>query len=166
MNFSYRLDNISIRSTTEDDLDFVIKAENAEENSPYVAQWTRKQHISAIYNEDILHVIIEADGSKVGYAIAAGLKDVNKAIELRRIVIAEKGKGFGKKAIELFKKLAFEEFKAHRLWLDVREFNDRARNMYKASGFVEEGYIRECILLNNKYVSNYIMSILEREYKS
>lgn len=166
MNFKYALNNVSIRKTTEADLDFVIAAENAEENSQHVAQWTREQHIAAFYNEDILHAIIEADGKSAGYAITAGLQDANKAIELRRIVIVEKGMGLGRAAVQLIKKLAFEEFKAHRLWLDVREYNIRARNLYKAIGFVEEGYIRECILLDNKYVSHYIMSILEQEYKA
>lgn len=166
MNLGYNVNGVSIRKTTVADLDFVIAAENAEENSPHVMQWSREQHISALNNEDILHAIIEADGKSVGYAITAGLKDINKAVELRRIVIVEKGKGLGRKAVQLFKKLAFEELEAHRLWLDVREYNTRARELYKALGFVEEGYIRECILLNNKYVSHYIMSILEQEYKA
>lgn len=166
MDFIYKLENIFIRKTTEDDLGFVITAENAEENSPHVAQWTREQHIAAFDNDDILHVIIEAEGQRVGYAIIAGLKEANKAIELRRIVIVEKGKGLGRAAIQLFKKLAFEELKAHRLWLDVREYNNRARQLYEAIGFVEEGLIRECILMDNKYVSHYIMSILEQEYRN
>ena len=166
MNLGFEVNGVSIRKTTETDLDFVISAENAGENALHVAQWSRDQHIAALHNEDILHAIIEADGKRVGYAITAGLKDANNAIELRRIVIVEKGRGHGKAAIQLFKKLAFEEIKAHRLWLDVREYNIRARDLYKGLGFVEEGYIRECILLDNKYVSHYIMSILEQEYKA
>jgi RimJ/RimL family protein N-acetyltransferase len=166
MDFVYDVDGISIRKTTEADLDFVIEAENAEENAAHVAQWTREQHIAAFHNEDILHVIIEDHGMRVGYTIIAGLKEANKAIELRRIVIVEKGKGLGKAAIQLIKKLAFEELKAHRLWLDVREYNDKARHLYKALGFIEEGLIRECILVNNKFVSHYIMSILAYEYNN
>ena len=166
MNLEYDINGISIRKTTEADLDFVIAAENAEENSPHVLQWTREQHIAALYNDDILHAIIEAEGRAVGYAITAGLKDPNKAVELRRIVIVEKGRGFGRTAVQLFIKLAFEELKAHRLWLDVREYNSRARDLYKALGFIEEGYIRECLLLGDKYISHYIMSILEQEYEA
>lgn len=164
MNSIYILDHVSISQTSSEDLDFVITAENAEENAPHVVQWSREQHMAAFQNEDILHVIIESEGTKVGYAIIAGLKEANKAIELRRIVIVDKGKGLGKAAIQLIKKLAFEELKAHRLWLDVREYNTRARILYKSLGFVEEGLIRECILLNDRYVSHYIMSILEQEY--
>ncbi|MDF2841274.1 MAG: family N-acetyltransferase [Clostridia bacterium] len=165
MDFKYTLDNLSIRKTTEADLDFVIAAENAEENAPHVVQWSREQHIAAFHNEDILHVILEADGRAVGYTILAGRREANRAIELRRIVIVEKGRGFGKAAIRLFKKLAFEELNAHRLWLDVREYNKKARELYLKMGFVEEGLIRDCILLDNAFVSHYIMSILEHEYR-
>jgi len=165
MGIIYALGSVSIRNTKEADLDFVLEAENAEENAPHVAQWAREQRIAAFHNEDILHVIIEESNKRVGYAIIAGLKEANRAVELRRIVIVEKGKGLGKSAIELIKKLAFEELKAHRLWLDVREYNSKARNLYKSLGFVEEGLIRECLLINGKFVSHYIMSILEQEYR-
>lgn len=56
------------------------------------------QHVSDLNNEDILHVIIEADGNRAGYAIIAGLKEANNA--LKRIVIVEKGMGFGRASVE------------------------------------------------------------------
>lgn len=163
MRYTYK--DISIRATEAADLDFIIPVENAAENSPYVAQWTREQHLRAFENEDVLHLVIEAQGRKVGYAIVAGLKDSNKCIELKRIVIIEKGKGLGRSALELFIKLAFEELGAHRLWLDVREYNQKAIHLYESLGFVREGLIRECLLIDGKFVSHYIMSILAHEYK-
>lgn len=167
MDFKYSLNGISIRKTTEADLDFILSAERHEENAPYVAQWSAERHREAFADEDIMHIIIEEDAicKPVGYAIIAGLKDCNRSIEIRRVVVADKGKGLGRRFFELYKKLAFEELKAHRLWLDVREFNDRAIHLYKSLGFVQEGLIRECILLDGRFFSIYIMSILEQEYK-
>lgn len=165
MNYRYSVNNIAIRETSVADLDFVLAAENHPENAPFVAQWSSEQHISSFADKDVLHVIIESDQERVGYAILAGLKNKNKSLELKRVVIVEKGRGLGRAALELFKKLAFEERKAHRLWLDVRENNDRARHLYKSAGFIEEGLIRECILLDNKYMSHYIMAVLEQEYQ-
>lgn len=165
MSEIYALDHISIRRTTEADLDYVLATENAKENAPHVAQWSKEKHLASFQNEDILHVIIEADHQRAGYAIIAGLKESNKAIELRRIVIVDKGKGLGKAAIQIIKKLAFEELGAHRLWLDVREYNQKAKELYKTLGFVEEGLIRDCLLIDGKFVSHYIMSILEHEYQ-
>ncbi|MDF2521526.1 MAG: family N-acetyltransferase [Clostridia bacterium] len=165
-NYFYSLNNIGVRNTKEADLDFVLAAERDRANSPYVAQWSREQHVSALDDPDILHVIIADESDKsVGYAIIAGVLSETRSIELKRIVIVDKGKGLGRKALQLFIKMAFEKLKAHRLWLDVRENNDRARQLYRSAGFVEEGLIRDCLLIEDKFMSHYIMSILEHEYK-
>ena len=158
--------SIRLLRTKEDDLDFVLSAEQSAENRSFVSVWVRAQHLGAVTAEDALHLIIEntADGSRVGYVILAGLADANQSIELRRIVVTEKGKGYGKEALRLVKRLAFEELKAHRLWLDVKEHNVRARNLYESAGFVAEGLLRECIKGEVGFESLVVMSMLDGEY--
>lgn len=158
--------NIRLLPTTEDDLDFVLSAEQSAENRAFVTVWTRKQHLGALSSEDLSHLVIEntADGNRVGYIILAGLADANQSIEFRRIVVTEKGKGYGRAALRLVKKLAFAELKAHRLWLDVKEHNVRARNMYESEGFVAEGVLRECIKADVGFESIVVMSMLSSEY--
>lgn len=113
-----------------------------------------------------MHLIIEEGVSHriVGYIILAGLQNPNRNIEFKRIVITDKGKGYGRKALKLIKKIAFEQLKAHRLWLDVRYKNLRAQNLYLSEGFIKEGVLRECVLYNGKYESLILMSILENEH--
>ena len=53
--------------------------------------------------------------------------------------MTEKGRGHGRAALRLAIELAFEEHGAHRLWLDVKPHNERARALYRSAGFVEEG---------------------------
>ena len=65
---------------------------------------------------------------------------------------------------QLIKQQAFEQLGAHRLWLDVMAHNDRARNLYRSEGFLEEGTLRECMLVGGEFVSLVIMSMLEDEY--
>jgi RimJ/RimL family protein N-acetyltransferase len=158
--------NIRLLRTSENDLDFVLIAEQSAENRSFVTVWAREQHLGALASEDLSHLIIEniADGSRVGYIILAGLADANQSIEFRRIVVTEKGKGYGKEALRLVKKLAFEELKAHRLWLDVREHNVRARHVYESEGFVAEGLLRECIKTEVGFDSLIVMSMLFSEY--
>jgi diamine N-acetyltransferase len=158
---------IDVRSTLEDDLDFVLGAERSAENRPFVTIWAREQHLAAITSEDLSHLIIEktSDGSRVGYIILAGLADANHSIEFRRIVVTEKGKGIGKEALHLVIRLAFEELKAHRLWLDVKEHNLRAQHVYESAGFVREGVLRECIKAEGGFESLVVMSMLRREYQ-
>ena len=59
--------------------------------------------------------------------------------------------------------LAFGELGAHRLWLDVKDFNERAIALYRSEGFVEEGRKRECVLVDGRYESLVLMSMLEHE---
>jgi diamine N-acetyltransferase len=129
--------------------------------------WAREQQLGALTSEYLSHLIIEnsADGSRVGYIILAGLADANQSVEFRRIVVTEKGKGYGKEALRLVKKLAFEELKAHRLWLDVQEHNVRARGLYESEGFVAEGVLRECIKADVGFESLVVMSMLSGEYQ-
>ncbi|MDU7905481.1 MAG: GNAT family N-acetyltransferase, partial [Peptostreptococcaceae bacterium] len=91
--------NIILRKTNLEDLEFVIRAERDKENSMYVGQWTKQQHINALEDEDILHIIIEdCDNKKIGYIIISGLKGLNRSIEFKRFVICKKDRGFGKEA--------------------------------------------------------------------
>lgn len=96
--------------------------------------------------------------------ILAALLDPNRSIEFRRIVITEKGSGYGKATVGLVQELAFQTHNAHRLWLDVKAQNHRARSVYEACGFSIEGTLRECLRTNDGYDSLVIMSMLEQEY--
>ena len=158
--------NIRLASTSENDLDFVLSAEQSAENRSFVTIWSHEQHLDALNNEDLRSLIIEniTDGSRVGYVILAGLADINRSIEFRRIVVTEKGKGYGREALRLVKQIAFKELKAHRLWLDVKEHNVRARHLYESEGFVAEGVLRECIKGEAGFESLVVMSMLSSEY--
>ena len=158
---------IRLRPTKDSDLDFVLGAEQTAENRLFVISWTREEHQAAFGNEDLSHLIIETfRDEQVGYIILAGLENANKSVEFRRIIVTEKTCGYGKQAFRLVKKLAFEELKAHRLWLDVKVQNERARHVYEAEGFQVEGILRECWKTENGYDSCVVMSMLHDEYES
>ena len=80
--------------------------------------------------------------------------------------MAEKGKGYGRSALDQIKQQAFEDYSAHRLWLDVIEPNHRARKLYEQAGFVYEGTLRECHKTETGFVSLVLMSMLRSEYFS
>ncbi len=157
---------IRLRPTQCEDLDFVLAAEQSEENRAFVGQWTREQHAAALEDRDMAHFIVErtADERRVGYIILAGLHNVNQSIEFRRIVVTEKGQGYGRAALRLVKQLAFETLGAHRLWLDVKDHNQRAQGVYLAEGFVVEGTLRECLKAGERFESLIVMSMLRSEY--
>ena len=149
-------------------MDFVVQTERDLENAKYVLQWTKEQHRGAMEDEDMLHLVIEDSQthSLVGYAIIAGLKNYDRNIELKRIAISEKNKGYGREAIKQIRKISFEALNGHRLWLDAICKNHKAHRLYESEGFVQEGVLRECMFINGQYESIVVMSILEVEYRS
>jgi len=158
-------DRIRLRQATIQDLDYIMDTEHAEENAKFVIPWPREEHQKLLNTDNTKHWIVETtDGKPVGFVIVSGLQNPYQEIEFMRIIMADKGKGYGRETLKLLKSWAFEDRKAHRAWLDVKDYNDRARNLYKSEGFVEEGRIRECIKTGDKYESLIILAMLEREY--
>lgn len=49
---------LDIRKTALQDLDFVMAAEQAESNRRFIGQWSREQHVAALQDGDILHLIM------------------------------------------------------------------------------------------------------------
>ena len=156
---------IEFRPTTEADLNDVIKMESVPENASFVRQWSMEQHRLAIINKDVAHLIVEdANNTVMGYIILVGLENPDQNIELKRIVIKEKNRGFGKEAIQLVKKIVFEDLGAHRLWLEVMEHNGRAIRLYEFEGFTSEGVHRESLKQGKHFSSLKVMSMLAHEY--
>jgi RimJ/RimL family protein N-acetyltransferase len=159
---------ISLRPTTDADLDFVLAAEADPENAEFVRQWSRDRHRQACRHPDERHWIVvdETTQSRAGYVILLGLQDPDHCLLIKRIVITQKGRGIGRAVLEQVLQQAFSDFNAHRVWLDVMAHNDRARSLYRSLGFVEEGKLRECVKTQTGFASMWLMSILRFEYEA
>jgi len=110
-------------------------------------------------------LIIErlSDRQRVGFVLLAGLTNPHQNMEFRRIVVTAKGKGYGRAAVRAVKHFAFREHNAHRLWLDVKQHNTRARQLYESEAFVFEGVLRECLKTETGFDSLVVMSTLATE---
>ena len=86
-------------------------------------------------------------------------------MELRRIIVKNKSKGYGMLFMEWAKEFTFKQKNMQRLWLDVFTENKRAYTLYRKSGFIQEGIKRNTVLENSKYKSQYILSMLKSEYE-
>ncbi|HEY9734721.1 MAG TPA: GNAT family protein [Trichocoleus sp.] len=160
---------LSLKPTQPQDLAFVLAAENHLDNRPYIHPWSQERHLEAIHSEDEAHFLLVAedttqDARPVGYLILQGLTSPHRSLEMRRLVVTEKGQGYGRTALRLIQAFAFETRQAHRLWLDVKVHNQRAKRLYEQAGFVLEGCLRECLKTEQGYESLYLMSQLRSEY--
>ena len=162
------MSGIRLRPTEDADLEFVLAAERHPDNSPFVGQWAREQHSAASQDADMAHFIVEdLYRNRVGFVILKDRQSQDRNVAIQRLVIMDKGRGYGRATLVESVRLAFEVWGAHRLWLDAVDNNDCARHLYQSVGFVEEGTLRECLYYAEEgcFRSSVVMSMLEGEYR-
>ncbi|MGA2630832.1 MAG: GNAT family protein [Terriglobia bacterium] len=155
-----------LRRATLDDLPYLRQLEQRFCSLGFVGGDDAGVHERQMANADCLYYMVEQKGERAGYVILRGLTSINRCVELKRIVIAEPGRGVGRQVLRAIIDKGFGELSAHRLWLDVYDDNHRARHIYRSLGFVEEGTLRECIECEGRYRSLVVMSMLESEYRA
>jgi diamine N-acetyltransferase len=157
---------VRLRPTMQSDLEYVLSLEQDPENLPTITPWEKMQHEAAIRFPDFRHFIIEAGPGleRAGFLILIGCRNQHACIELKRMVVQNKGRGYGHAAVRVVKKIAFDDLGAHRFWLDVKMRNTRAQALYVKEGFVQEGVLREAVRVHDGYDSLVVMSMLAAEY--
>lgn len=97
-----------------------------------------------------LHAIDQTNGS-AGIGIAIGDP-------------ADTSKGYGSDALAALLDFAFGELRLVRVWLDVFDFNPRARHVYERLGFVHEATLRHGTFRAGRYVDVHRLGILREEW--
>ncbi len=154
-----------LRPAIPADIPRIIDLERLPESRLFVGQWSEERHQQTMAGGDARYYVREAeDGNIQAFAILRGLRENSRSIELKRIAVATPGRGLGRQILEELMCIAFNEIKAHRLFLDVFENNPRARHLYESLGFVYEGTLREAACRDGEYYTLRLMSMLDREY--
>jgi RimJ/RimL family protein N-acetyltransferase len=155
----------------QSDLQYVLSLEQDEANLPFITPWDRTQHEAAIRFPDMRHFIIEGGEGldPVGFLILIGCRSQHQSLELKRMVLQYKGQGYGRAALRVAKRVAFEDLKAHRFWLDVKQRNARAQAFYDSEGFCVEGTLRDAVKItlddgSKTFDSLVVLSMLHREF--
>jgi len=130
-----------------------------------------EQHAARWYEELVKHPcawVITADSHLVGHV---RLDDIDKNDHRARLAIGllredDLGRGIGRAATRLVLAHAFDVLKMHRVDLRVLSFNERAIRCYRACGFKHEGTERESAYVAGEWYDDWIMGILEQEYRA
>jgi diamine N-acetyltransferase len=162
---------VRLRPTMQSDLTYVLSLEQDAQNLPFITPWDRTQHEAAIRFPDFRHFIIEGGEGldAVGFLILIGCRSQHQSLELKRMVLQRKGQGYGRAALRVAKRVAFDDLNAHRFWLDVKLSNTRAQAFYDSEGFVVEGTLREAVRARGEdgkswYDSLVVLSMLHSEF--
>ena len=113
-----------------------------------------------------LAICNKASTTLIGAVYLLGIDWVNRSAEFA-IWIGEKsyqGKGAGFFAIRETLSHAFNDLNLHRIHLTVLATNQRAINLYKKIGFLEEGRLRQVVFKNGCFIDMLQMSILASEF--
>lgn len=167
MKIRFETQRFTVREAVEEDLEYVMRLERAEENRDFVFQNTLEEHKKNLKSPDTILFIAEEKGTGEKSAfILCSLNDSYGSFELRRIVVDSKSKGTGLELIKALIKYVFEVLSVNRFWLDVFTDNERAIHLYKNLGMIHEGTLRQSYKdYSGKYRDQMIFSILNDEYR-
>lgn len=166
---------ILIRTLEISDTDLIINWRNKDfvrKNFIYQDLFTRESHLNwyknMVLTGRVYQFIIEdiAQNKPIGSIYLRDVDMINKKAEYG-IFIGEKsalGQGFGTEAGELLLKFAFESLRLHKVFLRVFSCNKGAISSYQHIGFVQDGFFRDDIKINDQYYDIIFMSILEGDY--
>ena len=79
---------------------------------------------------------------------------------------ADTNHGFGSDALRALVGWAFDMLRLERVWLDVYDFNPRARVVYERVGFVHEGTQRHAIFRHGRFADVHRMAVLAGEWRA
>jgi diamine N-acetyltransferase len=154
-----------LRPAITSDIPSIVAIERLASARNFVGQWSQERHLQTLSSGDARYFVSEIDsGDLQAFAILRGMEEASRSIELKRLVVAAPGKGLGRRILTELTRIVFEEFRAHRMYLDVYEDNARARHLYESLGFVYEGVMREAGERAGEFISLHLMSMLDREW--
>ena len=165
---------VYLRPMTEADTDMVVAWRNKPSVKNYFiyqADFTREGHLRW------LHEVVEkgracqmmicdkADDKPLGSVYIRDIDHTHHKGEYGIFIGEEaaRGRGIGTQAAKLMIQYGFEELGLHRIYLRALAGNDQAVRSYEKAGFVHEGYLRDDVCINGKYVDIVWMAIVNKE---
>ena len=181
MDILMKTKRLEIYKAADQDVDMIIEIEAHPENRDYLWVGTPEEHRDEIRDPNHLLLMFRDSGARTdwdpagdgypsvpreikGYALIR-LNFKSDIFELRRIAITEKGKGYGREAMEALIRYAFEETGTNRLWLDVYPDNIAGINLYESLSMHKDGVLRQNYKAERGYLDQIIYSLLRCEYE-
>lgn len=117
-----------------------VEAVLAIEQRAYAFPWTRGNFIDSLAAGYLARVLRDETGALLGYFLA--MQGVGE-LHLLNITVnpALQGRGHARQMLDALRALA-RELGSEQIWLEVRESNERAREVYLRYGFAEVGLRR------------------------
>lgn len=158
---------LSLEKVLEADIEKIIEIESHVENRDYLWVGTYEEHLAEINdkNQLLLKLIGSEEDKILGYLLAR-IDYGSEIFELRRLAIVDKGRGYGRRTMEIIMDYAFNRLKLNRFWLDVYPENTVGIKLYESLGLHVDGVLRQNYKDERGYLDQIIYSILKDEYRA
>jgi RimJ/RimL family protein N-acetyltransferase len=170
---------VRLRPAEREDLPLFVRWLSDDRTSQFLAlRSPLSQALEERWFEDLLdhqgrdrwHFVIclLEDGRPVG-SLDLHLLDLRNGNAGIGIVIgdpADTSHGYGSDALTALLDFGFGELRLERLWLEVYDFNERARHVYERLGFVHEATLRRGVYRAGRYADVHRMGILREEWSA
>lgn len=165
-------EKIYLRHITANDTDEILKIRNSEsvvKNFIYRKPITVEEHLNWLNNKvfkgDVVQfVICDLDNDTIyGSAYLQHFNNDNLSAE-SGIFLLDKcvGRGIGSEAYKLLIKYSFEVLKLHKVRARVLSFNDASIKLHLKSGYTQEAYFKDELILDGKYVDEVFFGIINQ----
>lgn len=166
-----RAAGIYLRRMTYEDTDLIVKWRNSDgvrRRFIYQELFTREGHEQWIRTKvetgDVVQMVIceLSSGKPLGSVYIRDIDRQHNKAEYG-IFIGEpsaRGRGLGTAAAKLMLRYCFEEEKLHRIYLRALADNVAAVRSYEKAGFQREGYLKEDVRIDGRYVDIIWMAAL------
>lgn len=164
-------EQIYLRPINLEDTENVVRWRNSEHVRKYFiyqADFTVESHVRWMKEkvetgEVAQFIIVESDSQRdIGSVFLRDIDWVHNKAEYGIFIGEEsaKGKGYGTLAAKKILEYAFDNLKLHRIYLRVLADNQRAIVSYKKAGFVQEGVLKDDVLIRGEYKDVVWMAII------
>ena len=158
-------DVFSFGLAAPEDIPALMAVERRPGYEQLVGRWAAEKHEAEMANPASLYFALREGGALAGFAIVLNLDEPNKRAHLKRIAVAQPGRGDGTRLLRGLVDHLFVETDINRLDLDVFAGNERARQAYERAGFAAEGLMRDYHLMpDGSFRDVWLMSILRRDW--
>jgi len=165
--------NINLRALKESDIWILHSWVNDPELVKYtyffhpVSEMEQKEWFNSLSNKKnqiLFGIELKEDHQLIGIC---GFHDINYVCRKAELFIkisnkGQWGKGYGKEAMEILIDFGFSDLNLHRIWLRVLADNERAIKLYKKTGFVIEGIMKEDHYIQGEYKDIIIMATIRK----
>lgn len=151
------------------DITAIMEIERQPGYDAVVGRWDAGQHLHNISKPGYLYLVHDGEVGEerqpVAFAALSGMGDAKGEVWINRLIVKTPGRGTGRTFLGAIMELVFEGAPTSKLWLRVRPENQRALNLYRSQGFIDERLLPQAgTTPDGSRVDLLVMSILYEDW--